>query len=46
MIKSKGALIIVAAKNDNTEAANFVPATCDSVMTVSAVGPTGYRAQL
>ncbi len=44
LIKSKGVLIIVAAGNDNTEAASFVPATCDGVMTVGAVGPTGYRA--
>lgn len=43
-IKSKGVLIVVAAGNDNTEAASFVPATCDGVMTVGAVGPTGFRA--
>ena len=44
LIKSRGVLIVVAAGNDNTEAANFVPASCDGVMTVGAVGPTGYRA--
>ncbi|MBL0037522.1 MAG: S8 family serine peptidase [Nitrosomonadales bacterium] len=43
-IKAKGALIIVAAGNSNNEAANYVPASCDGVMTVGAVGPYGYRA--
>jgi serine protease len=43
-IKATGALIIVAAGNSNNEAANYVPASCDGVMTVGAVGPYGYRA--
>lgn len=43
-IKAKGALIIVSAGNSDSEAANFVPASCDGVMTVGAVGPYGYRA--
>ncbi len=43
-IKATGALIIVAAGNDDSEAANFVPASCDGVMTVGAVGPFGQRA--
>lgn len=43
-IKAKGTLIIVAAGNNKEEAANFVPASCDGVMTVGAVGPYGYRA--
>ena len=43
-IKAKGVLIIVAAGNSDSEAANFVPASCDGVMTVGAVGPYGYRA--
>ncbi len=43
-IKSRGALIVVAAGNDDTEAAIFVPASCSGVMTVAAVGPYGGRA--
>jgi serine protease len=43
-IKSTGALIVVAAGNDDTEAGTFVPAACNGVMTVAAVGPTGGRA--
>lgn len=43
-IKARGVLIVVAAGNDDTEAANVVPASCDGVMTVGAVGPAGYRA--
>lgn len=43
-IKAKGVLIVVAAGNDNADAATFVPASCDGVMTVGAVGPTGNRA--
>lgn len=43
-IKARGALIVVAAGNNDTEAANVVPASCDGVMTVGAVGPEGYRA--
>jgi serine protease len=43
-IKAKGALIIVAAGNSDSEAANFVPASCAGVMTVGAVGPYGDRA--
>ncbi|CAH1386132.1 S8 family peptidase [Candidatus Nitrotoga sp. M5] len=43
-IKAKGALIIVAAGNSDSEAASFVPASCTGVTTVGAVGPYGYRA--
>ena len=45
-IKATGALIIVAAGNfkNGDEAANYVPASCDGVMTVGAVGPSGDRA--
>lgn len=43
-IKAKGTLIIVAAGNSNNDAANYVPASCDGVVTVGAVGPYGNRA--
>lgn len=43
-IKARGTLIIVSAGNNDGEAANYVPASCDGVMTVGAVGPYGYRA--
>lgn len=43
-IKATGALIIVAAGNDTEETAHYVPASCDGVMTVGAVGPYGDRA--
>ncbi len=43
-IKARGVLIVVAAGNSNAEAASYVPASCEGVMTVGAVGPTGYRA--
>ncbi|CAH1082206.1 S8 family serine peptidase [Candidatus Nitrotoga sp. 1052] len=43
-IKAKGALIIVAAGNSDSDAANYVPASCAGVTTVGAVGPYGYRA--
>jgi len=43
-IKARGTLIIVSAGNNDSEAANYVPASCDGVMTVGSVGPYGYRA--
>lgn len=43
-IKSTNSLIVVAAGNDDTEAATHVPASCDGVMTVGAVDHLGYRA--
>lgn len=43
-IKSTNSLIVVAAGNDDTEAARFVPASCEGVMTVGAVDHLGYRA--
>lgn len=43
-IKAKGALIVVAAGNDDNEAASSIPASCAGVMTVGAVDPYGYRA--
>lgn len=43
-VKAAGALIVVAAGNEDTEAAFSVPAACEGVMTVAAVGTYGYRA--
>jgi len=43
-IKAVGVLIVVAAGNSDAEAATFVPAACDGVMTVAAIGPYGDRA--
>lgn len=44
LIKARGILIVVAAGNNDAEAANIVPASCDGVMTVGAVSHLGYRA--
>ncbi|WP_346287485.1 S8 family peptidase [Zoogloea sp.] len=43
-VRSTGALIVAAAGNNDDEAANYVPAACDGVMTVGAVDHDGYRA--
>lgn len=43
-VRSTGALIVAAAGNSDDEAANYVPAACDGVMTVGAVDHDGYRA--
>ena len=42
-IKQQNALIVVAAGNNDTEAATFVPASCDGVMTVGATDHLGLR---
>ena len=42
--KAKGALIVVAAGNDNVDAATAVPASCEGVVTVGSVDLYGYRA--
>ncbi|MEJ7804753.1 MAG: S8 family peptidase [Telluria sp.] len=42
--RSRGAIVIVAAGNDNTEAAGFTPANCAGVTTVAAVNRSGGRA--
>ncbi|WP_158539617.1 S8 family serine peptidase [Meiothermus sp. QL-1] len=39
-----GFILVVAAGNENKNAANFVPASCPGVLTVGAVGPQGRRA--
>ena len=42
--RSRGAVLVVAAGNDNTEAANFNPANCAGVITVAATDRNGARA--
>ena len=42
--RSRGALVVVAAGNSNTDAASFAPANCAGVITVAATGRTGQRA--
>ena len=37
----RGTTVVVAAGNSGADAANYSPASCDDVITVSAVGPTG-----
>ena len=41
---ARGAIVVVAAGNDNVDAAGASPANCANVITVGAVGPTGTRA--
>ncbi len=41
--RSRGAIVIVAAGNDNTEASGFTPANCAGVTTVAAVNRSGGR---
>lgn len=43
-VRQKSALIIVAAGNDDVEAATAIPAACDGVLTVGAVDHLGLRA--
>ena len=40
----QGTIVVVAAGNDNKDASGFSPASCQNVITVGAVGPTGARA--
>jgi serine protease len=42
--RSRGASVIVAAGNENTNAANSTPANCSGVVTVAAVGRNGGKA--
>jgi len=37
LVRQAGVVVVVAAGNDNQDAANFSPASCDNVITVSAV---------
>src|SRR6478735_1605787 len=42
--RSRGASVIVAAGNENANAANSTPASCSGVVTVAAVGRNGGKA--
>lgn len=42
--RSRGATVVVAAGNDNSNASNYTPASCAGVITVASVGRTGARA--
>jgi len=41
---ANGATVVISAGNSNADAANFQPASCNNILTVSALGPTGNRA--
>jgi serine protease len=41
--RSRGAVVVAAAGNSRTNAANFSPASCDGVITVAAVNRSGER---
>ena len=42
---SRGSIIVVAAGNENQDAAQVAPANCDNVITVGSTGPAGTRAE-
>ncbi len=42
--RSRGALVVIAAGNENSNAASFSPANCGGVITVAATGRNGKRA--
>jgi serine protease len=42
--RSRGAVVVVAAGNSNTDASNATPANCQGVIAVAAVGRTGGKA--
>ena len=44
-LKNAGVIVVVAAGNENDNAALYAPASCNDVMTVGATGPTGERAR-
>ncbi|KUN43551.1 protease [Streptomyces olivochromogenes] len=41
---NRGTTVVVAAGNDNDNAANYSPASCNNVVTVAATGRSGSRA--
>ena len=41
---ARGTTVVVAAGNDNADAAGFTPASCNSVITVAATNKSGTRA--
>ncbi|MGW4977138.1 S8 family peptidase [Streptomyces mirabilis] len=41
---NRGTTVVVAAGNDNDNAANYSPASCNNVITVAATGRSGSRA--
>ena len=41
--RNAGTVIVVAAGNDISNAADFAPANCSNVITVAATGPEGFR---
>lgn len=41
---NKGLSVVISAGNDNADAANYTPASCNGVITVAATGPSGERA--
>lgn len=43
-LKNAGVIVVVAAGNENDNAALYAPASCNDVITVGATGPTGERA--
>ena len=42
--RSRGALVVIAAGNENSNASSFSPGNCDGVITVAATGRNGKRA--
>ena len=42
--RSRGALVVIAAGNETSDAASFSPGNCDGVITVAATGRNGKRA--
>jgi serine protease len=45
-VNAKGAIVVVAAGNENVEAADTIPASCSGVITVGATNKAGNRAAL
>ncbi|MDX2006760.1 MAG: S8 family peptidase [Meiothermus sp.] len=44
-LKNLGIIVVVAAGNENDNAVNYAPASCNDVITVGATGPRGERAR-